>query len=276
LTSSDRARINFGPADGSFRRRALVSLCLPLLKNAADVQWALDSGLVLPAFVLNNGYTIKHRSDDELEFLFYETYICDSYLRGFYIPTAHDTILDIGANIGVFALRLLTLNDAVNIHCFEPAADTRKRLKENVLCNGVAARIAIHPFAVYDRCGPAQLRMTRASGHRSLFDYDRVISLDSEACQCVDLAAALKLCQSDVVALIKIDVEGAEPEILESASDETLARVARIVVEYHDYIRPHCGDRVVSRLRNHGFAHVCPVPNRYFPARPHGLVYASR
>ena len=59
---------------------------------------------------------------------------------------------------------------------------------------------------------------------------------------CVSVAAvsldrAIRRTGSELVA-VKIDAEGAEVEILESASDAALAAIAEIALEYHDSIVP--------------------------------------
>jgi hypothetical protein len=53
--------------------------------------------------------------------------------------------------------------------------------------------------------------------------------------------------------LLKMDCEGAEYEILFAASDDTLRRIRRIVLEYHDWVVPF-GHRDLARmLRERGF-----------------------
>jgi Methyltransferase FkbM domain len=57
--------------------------------------------------------------------------------------------------------------------------------------------------------------------------------------------------------LIKMDVEGAEIEILESASASDLASCGQLTVEFHDKRPPftrHDVDRVCRRLRAEGYA----------------------
>ncbi len=48
------------------------------------------------------------------------------------------------------------------------------------------------------------------------------------------------------VDLLKLDVEGAELEVLETASPETLGAIAQITVEFHDFLG---GPEVASRVR---------------------------
>jgi FkbM family methyltransferase len=58
------------------------------------------------------------------------------------------------------------------------------------------------------------------------------------------------------VDLLKVDIEGAEIPLFESASDADLLRVDQITVEYHDFIEPQLLEptqRADARLRGLGF-----------------------
>ena len=72
--------------------------------------------------------------------------------------------------------------------------------------------------------------------------------------------------------LLKIDCEGAEFEILLGLAPEVFARVARIVLEYHDHVTAHTHEELARVLEEHGF-HVTTRPN---PAwRELGFLYAE-
>jgi hypothetical protein len=69
----------------------------------------------------------------------------------------------------------------------------------------------------------------------------------------VSLDHAIKRTGSQYVA-VKIDAEGAEVEMLESASDAALAAIGEIALEYHDSIVPHARARCEAVLTRAGFA----------------------
>jgi hypothetical protein len=52
---------------------------------------------------------------------------------------------------------------------------------------------------------------------------------------------------------VKIDAEGAEVDMLESAADATLAAIAEIALEYHDSIVPNARARCEAVLTRAGF-----------------------
>jgi Methyltransferase FkbM domain len=71
--------------------------------------------------------------------------------------------------------------------------------------------------------------------------------------------------------LLKVDTEGAEGDILESASKAALAAVQNAIVEYHDNIVPGVSQRCYQVLTDAGFkwrTHVHPWKE--------GIIYATR
>lgn len=61
------------------------------------------------------------------------------------------------------------------------------------------------------------------------------------------------------IALMKVDIEGAELDVLATASPELLSRIDQISVEFHDFVDPQMRPRVrsvVDRLEDLGFVHL--------------------
>ena len=59
--------------------------------------------------------------------------------------------------------------------------------------------------------------------------------------------------------LLKLDIEGAECEVLLSATDNTLSRFRQITVEFHDFMYPELNEKVnqcIQRLSDLGFASI--------------------
>lgn len=68
----------------------------------------------------------------------------------------------------------------------------------------------------------------------------------------ISLDRAITRTGSEQVA-VKIDAEGAEVEMLESASDTALAAIGEIALEYHDSIVPDARARCEAVLTRAGF-----------------------
>jgi hypothetical protein len=70
------------------------------------------------------------------------------------------------------------------------------------------------------------------------------------------LAELMRVHGLDRVDLVKIDIEGAEIELLAGLDLDVLARIDQMTVEFHDFIRPSERSRVaevVARIRDSGF-----------------------
>lgn len=65
----------------------------------------------------------------------------------------------------------------------------------------------------------------------------------------IALQASLDAFESDRINLVKMDIEGAELDALESASPDALARVDQLTVEFHDNFDPAMSGRV-SKVRS--------------------------
>src|SRR5215472_4872541 len=104
--------------------------------NWREVWAAYRSGVAIPALEFRKGLKLFHGEGDDAVLLFREMFVERPYTReSFYVPKPGDTVVDLGANIGGFALYLLSLTRGINVHCFEPAAATRAILERNVAAN---------------------------------------------------------------------------------------------------------------------------------------------
>src|SRR5438270_8770844 len=75
--------------------------------NWREVWAAYRTGRPLPPLRLRDGLTLYHGGHDDPIYLFREQFIERVYTRGgFYRPAPGDTVIDLGANIGSFALSL--------------------------------------------------------------------------------------------------------------------------------------------------------------------------
>ncbi|HSI34828.1 MAG TPA: FkbM family methyltransferase [Tepidisphaeraceae bacterium] len=129
------------------------------------------------------------------------------------------TILDIGANIGVFGLAVAADNPQAQVHAFEPLPDNSAILKDLIAINGLK-NLTAHDVALSDQAGEAKFYVPRnrlcnvrdgslVAGFRD--DVDEVpvklVTLDQ-------FAADKGLTKID---LMKIDVESAEVLVLSGA-----------------------------------------------------------
>lgn len=127
-----------------------------------------------------------------------------------------DHFVDAGANIGYFTtLAARCVGDAGRVDAFEPQPDNRVRLVTHIHRNGVASLVRVHAVALSDRAGEVTIHSTnepsRNHGESSLFPIPGVKSI----VHTVPSARMDELLAGTTPQLVKIDVEGAEPLVIE-------------------------------------------------------------
>jgi FkbM family methyltransferase len=133
-------------------------------------------------------------------------------------------ILDIGSNIGLFAIAARRRFPHATIHCYEPNPAVIPYLQSH--CNQSACQL--FPAAVGLTAGRVSLR---AEGEGTLFS--TTIADSSGGIPQVSFAEAVA--NLGTVDLLKLDCEGAEWEIFEDV--QTWKSVHRLAMEYHLWAR---------------------------------------
>ncbi|MBW7909499.1 MAG: FkbM family methyltransferase [Kiritimatiellae bacterium] len=141
------------------------------------------------------------------------------------------TVVDIGAQIGVFTVNAGRKALRGRIISFEPHPDNFALLKQNIDAN-VLRRASPYNRAVADKAGTLTFFVSsfNTGGHSIMPSEGRDHSLKVEAIRLDDILRDEGVAEIDYM---KIDCEGAEVQILRGLSDETLRRIRRIVMEVH-------------------------------------------
>lgn len=154
------------------------------------------------------------------------------------------TIVDIGANIGVFSLHACTRFPSGNVIAYEPSKTAVAYLRRNT----AATKIEIHEEAVGD-LGPAVFLHTGTDLTAATVGSDPAASgKDTQPCRMVTFANVADRI-SGPISFLKLDCEGAEYGILHSSA---LDRVQIIAAEFHTVAAgtPKYG---IELLRERGF-----------------------
>jgi FkbM family methyltransferase len=138
-------------------------------------------------------------------------------------------IIDVGSNIGLFALRAKQAAPEAIVACFEPFPLNFNRLRDNVALSRLAG-VSCYRQGIAGSCRSARLHInpTNAGGHslkRQLAGPDTV-DIDL-----IDLSTALGRMPDGRCELLKLDCEGAEEEIIRSLTPELASRIERIIYE---------------------------------------------
>jgi FkbM family methyltransferase len=187
----------------------------------------------------------NERAEQEHEF--HEIVIDDCYhLNEIKEPVR--TILDIGANIGPFAIAARHHFPTATIHCYEPNRALEKHLAAH--CSGIGAQYFIE--AVGSKGAAVSLRYKNRS-------MDTEIKLDTNG-STMQTAFADAVAKLGVVDLLKLDCEGAEWDIF--SDSVPWAKVHRLRMEYHLWAKPNSTVRAVEAvLRDLGFNRIVTRPS---------------
>jgi FkbM family methyltransferase len=190
-------------------------------------------------------------------FTFYENMIECDYLKNGITLKPGSTVVDIGANIGAFAVLAGSIvGPRGRVIAFEPVAKTFERLKENVALNGLD-NVDCHCAAIDSREGTITLRVFGKSAFASAHGVNKIGDDGAdETVSCLTLDRVLKDFQIDRINLLKIDCEGSEHGIFETLSPDAAAQIDQIAMEVHP-IEGASTDRLKERLATLGFTVRC-------------------
>lgn len=159
-----------------------------------------------------------------------------------------NTIFDIGANTGVFALIAKSINPSAKVYAFEPIARIYNKLEKNIQLNNF--EIKSFAVAISDKDGKADIL------DNPLLENEYSLSLSNEhnnksagqikvEIDIVTLDSFIE--QNDIkhIDLLKIDVESHEGEVMEGFAKHLHLFKSTFLIEI---LRDHVGERVQKTL----------------------------
>jgi FkbM family methyltransferase len=254
--------------------------------------------------------TVEAPSSREAAFLYPEIFELDSYTRHGIDVGDGATVLDVGANVGMFSVALAQRRRDLRLVLFEPIPDTFAMLRRNAERLLGSARVTLVPAGVWSAPGRVTFRIPPSSSAmataapatgRSEADGGGRIGLHTRVragledarrakqirprlatllerglehrllrpvtlgaiilvagghslserfrtkqveCDLTTISAALREYGIDAVDLAKIDVEGAEWEVLRGIDESDWPRLRQLAIEVHDV------DGRVARMRD--------------------------
>ena len=164
----------------------------------------------------------------------------------------HRTIVDVGANIGCFAVHAAQVCPEARIYCYEPEQSNFDCLKHNIDINRLADRVTAFRYAVASHSGPRHLAVTAESLTNSFHSHP--VDARHETVDCTTLRDIFASQRLDAIDLLKMNCEGTEYEILESCSWDDFKRIANIRLEYHNLgAQGRTGDSLARLLQTRGY-----------------------
>jgi FkbM family methyltransferase len=178
------------------------------------------------------------------------------FLRGEYgrIPEG-GTVVDIGANIGAFAV-YAARQGAARVYSIEPSRESFDTLNENIRLNGAGGRIQAFRKVLAGQSGETVDFPVRSCSYNSIGDIENT-KLEMEPVETTTLADFLESQGVGEVDLLKLDCEGAEKTIVLDSPDSVWSGILRVRMEYHGAYDRQLRERLESlgfrcTLHRHG------------------------
>lgn len=164
---------------------------------------------------------------------------------------AGDVVVDMGAHIGGFAVRAARLAQDGQVYAYEASSKNFVLLTENRKLNNLG-NLYIENSAVSNQRG--LMPFYTPSDNRILGSLLQNTSSFVETVPTKTFSDIIAEHAINRIDFLKVDVEGAEFDILFADPDKTLSRTRKIVMEFHEFK----GDKrshhdLVNLLSSHGF-----------------------
>lgn len=143
-----------------------------------------------------------------------------------------NSVIDIGGNIGIFALYSM-ISGTKKCISYEPNSKAIEYAKNNIKLNKFEKYFQIHRLAVSDFDNSEIFIPKEPSMYNSIKERIYENSLDYEKCKTISLKSILD--NYEQIDLVKIDCEGAEYSILFNCDKESLQKVSHYRLEFHKY-----------------------------------------
>ena len=208
---------------------------------------------------LRDGGTVRIRDAPMDRHIFHRIFARDEYGLNAVAPGAFDTVVDVGAHAGFFAVRAAPL--ARRVLCYEPIPANFDLLRRNV---ARFPHVRAHPLAIAAKRGTVRMFLSDNPSSHSMFPAEP--GREGIEVPCIPLSEVFAEHAIERCDLLKLDCEGAEYEILYAVPEELWRRIDRICMEVHPVAaggKPWSAEGLVAHLGRVGHE------ARFHPSRRH-------
>ena len=174
------------------------------------------------------GQKIKIRVNSTDLMALTHVWLIEEYAKKNFDIKSSDTVIDVGAHIGLFTLYASQSCKIGNIYSYEPVKENFEILKENMNINNLK-NVKIFNLAVSNSNSTITLFMNNdESGHSMFSESSENIIVKSTSLMKIFDDNKIKECN-----FLKLDCEGAEYEIIEKLPSTYFEMIEKIIIEYH-------------------------------------------
>lgn len=194
------------------------------------------------AFV--QGYSVRFTDNLALFGMLDEIFVRNNYK--FHSNTNFPTIIDCGANIGLSVIYFKSQYPNAVIHAFEPDPEVFERLVENIAANGFKDVFA-YKEAIWIEDGELDFQTDGSWGGHVIVDRTFHTSVTVKTRQ-------LRGLLDKPVAFLKIDIEGAESDVIMHSKELIANSVDKVFFEWHSLSdSPQRLGEILSYFETKGF-----------------------
>lgn len=139
-------------------------------------------------------------------------------------------VVDLGANVGAFSLYAAAMNSEVRVLAVEPQPENAELLGKHVADAGLGDRIVVSVCAVGATSGAEFIVGVEAQAFTAA---EPIPDRPSVAIPRMSLPELLEAMAIERVRVLKLDIEGAEYDVLGACPKEVLERIDYIAMEFH-------------------------------------------
>jgi FkbM family methyltransferase len=171
------------------------------------------------------------------------TYRDDEYNLQNFKPNPGDLMIDAGGYIGTTAILYAQLYPEAKVVTLEPLPENVEILRKNIEANKLGDRITILPHALWGELGnkikvyyrdDSKIGLAHKFVGSSFPKYHESVSKQFVEAEALTLDQVMRSMNFNNVRLLKMDIEGAEFNVLANTELGTLAKIQSMVGEYHD------------------------------------------
>jgi FkbM family methyltransferase len=191
----------------------------------------------------------------------------EEHLSRIFTPREGDTVIDIGAHIGRYTITSSKqVGSTGKVVAIEADPDNFQLLKRNIALNNLTNVLPLH-YAVFSTRTRMKLYEQSASAKYNSIMLTRARTMNYVEVNADTLDSILEQNGINQVNWIKIDVEGAEFEVLKGSTKTLSSNYISLLVEIHNIDDPSHYDNILDFLKYHNYE--ITFENRYGSGESH-------